>query len=77
MSRVNGPLRACLGPNDPEGEGRERYWDLRPDQRATALPELSRDAMDRHAPGGSHPIAWDEHAFARGFMDEWRRDQEN
>lgn len=73
MSRVNGPERPCYGPTDYEGAGRERYWDLRPEERERIRPQIQEMAADRHAPGGPKPIGWADHAFARGWIAEWRR----
>jgi hypothetical protein len=50
-----------------EQEGRDRYLDLTPEQRAAALAEVARQST-------SGPTE-QERRFARGWLDEYRRQQ--
>ena len=66
-TEVNGPLRPCEGPDDSEGAGRERYWDMTPEQRNVELPRVMQ-SLQPGTPEG-------ERRFADGWMSELRRDR--
>ena len=61
------PLRPCEGPHDAEGAGRERYWDMTPEQRRAELPRIL-ESLKPGTPEG-------ERRFADGWMAELRRDR--
>lgn len=60
-------LRPCEGPHDAEGAGRERYWDMTPEQRRAELPRIL-ESLKPGTPEG-------ERRFADGWMSELRRDR--
>ncbi len=62
---LTGPLRASTGPNDHEGEGRERFWDMSPEQRSANLSRIVQ--MTRPESCGQ------DKAFARGWLSEHAR----
>jgi len=65
MSVATGPLRPCEGPNDFEGDGRERYWDSTPAQRKGSLGAII-----------TMTAAWNSEQnklFAKGWLDEHHR----
>jgi hypothetical protein len=67
-SVLKGPLRPATGPHDYEGLGRERYWDLTPEQRAEALPKVVSDA-------NLEVLRSPDKEFARGWLSEQSRHQ--
>ena len=68
MSVLNGPLRPATGPDDNEGLGRERYWDMSPEQRKQALPQMVANA-------NLGALREPDKAFARGWLSELDRHQ--
>ena len=71
-----GPLRHAQGLEDYEGLGRERWHDMRPDQRDEHRSSFASMAHPSKAMGGPRPGPEGEYAFARGWLDEERRNNE-
>ena len=67
-SVLNGPLRPATGLHDYDGLGRERYWDMTPEQRVEALPKVVANANL----GG---LRAPDKEFARGWLSEQARHQ--
>ncbi len=67
-SVLKGPLRPATGPDDYEALGRERYWDMTPEQRAEALPKVVANA-------NLEALRAPDKEFARGWLSEQARHQ--
>lgn len=65
-SILDGPLLQATGPNDHEGLGRERFWDMTPKQRRENLKQV---VADSNAGGLEAP----RKEFARGWLSELER----
>lgn len=65
-SVLNGPLRQATGPNDHEGLGRERFWDMTRDQRRDNLKQIVADA-------DAGALEAPRKEFARGWLSELDR----
>jgi len=57
-------LKCAVGPHDATGLGWEAYYDATPEQRASAFPEVMRDAT-----GGTSEYG---RRFARAWLDAHR-----
>lgn len=65
-SILEGPLLQAIGPDDHEGLGRERYWDMTPEQRRDNLKQITADA-------GAGALEAPRKEFARGWLSELDR----
>ena len=65
---LNGPLLQATGPNDYEGLGRERFWDMTPEQRQDNLKQIMADA-------NAGALEAPRKEFARGWLSEHERFQ--
>lgn len=65
-SVLNGPLLQATGPNDHEGLGRERFWDMSPEQRRDNLGQIVADA-------NADVLEAPRKEFARGWLSELER----
>lgn len=65
-SVLQGPLRLATDANDYEGLGRERYWDMTPEQREEALPRIVSNA-------NLGALRSPDKEFARGWLSEKAR----
>lgn len=69
-SIIDGPLLEATGPDDYEGLGRERFWDMNPMQRRDNLKRIVSDAN-----AGVLEVPRKE--FARGWLSELDRYRRN
>lgn len=67
--RQPGPLRYAEGPHDHEGKGRERYWDMTPEQRKAAWSGIIR--------GTGSWQREEDRQFSKGWLDEQDRHRRN
>jgi len=65
-SIIDGPLLQASGPNDHEGLGRERFWDMTPEQRREKLCQIAADA-------NAGALEAPRKDFARGWLSELER----
>lgn len=69
-SILEGPLFQATGPNDHEGLGRERFWDMTPEQRQDNLKQIMNDA-------NAGALEAPRKEFARGWLSELDRYRRN
>jgi hypothetical protein len=65
-SVINGPLLQATGPNDHDGLGRERFWDMTPEQRRDNLKQIVADS-------NAGALEAPRKEFARGWLSELER----
>jgi len=65
-SVLNGPLLQATGPNDHEGLGRERFWDMTPGHRRDNLSRIVANA-------NAGVLRAPDKEFARGWLSELER----
>ena len=69
-SILEGPLLQAIGPNDYAGLGRERFWDMTPEQRRDNLKQITADA-------NAGALEAPRKEFARGWLSELDRYRRN
>jgi hypothetical protein len=70
ISIRNRPLCKSTGPNDYEALGRERFWDMTPEQRRDNLKQIVSDA-------NAGALQAPKKEFARGWLSELERYRRN